>query len=288
MGGIATKSIRAARGVAAALRRPPYTAPGHYYSPATSAADRQRAVTWRALSPVGVDLNEDGQEKLAGELGPLMVDLPEDRWQPGNGMYGRADAATMHAMLRHYKPKRVVEVGSGYSTAVILDVAERYLPGLEVTCIEPYPERLLSRVRDEDNVHVMQVPVQQVPAPESLGDGPNASFCGIQSGDFLIIDSTHVAKSGSDVIWLYLHVLPTLPPGVLVHIHDIHWPFEYPEKWIREGRDWTEVYLLRAFLSHSEAWQIRLMTSWLWTQRPDLVPESLRGEPTGALWMQRQ
>lgn len=278
MGAIRIRTIRAARGVAAALRRPPYSAPGSYLSPATSAADRQRAVTWRALPPVGVHLNEGGQEKLAGELAPLMADLPEDRWRPDNGMYGRADAAVLHAMLRHHRPARMLEVGSGYSTAVALDVVERHLPDLRITCVEPYPARLQSRLRDEDKVDLIVDPVQ---------DAPMSRFAELEAGDVLLIDSTHVLKSGSDVAWLYLHALPTLAPGVIVHVHDVHWPFEYPERWIREGRDWTEVYLLRAFLTHNDAWRIRLMTSWLWSQRPNLVPEHLRGEPTGALWMQK-
>lgn len=196
-------------------------------------------------------------------------------------MYGRGDASVLHAMLRHYEPKRIVEVGSGYSTAVMLDVAERHLPHLEVTCIEPYPERLFSIMtmgRGDRRVKLAKRPVQEVPMSE---------FARLEAGDFLFIDSTHVAKAGSDVVWLYLHVLPTLAPGVIVHVHDVHWPFEYPERWLREGRDWTEVYLLRAFLTHNADWRVLLMTSWLWTQRPELVPDELRGEPTGSLWMQR-
>ena len=92
---------------------------------------------------------------------------------------------------------------------------------------------------------------------------------------------------GSDVHYEILEVLPRLQRGVLVHFHDIHWPFEYPEKWLREGRDWTEVYLLRAFLTGNTAWQVLLFTSWLWSQRPDAVPAELRGLPTGAFWMRR-
>jgi len=278
MGAIRTDTIRRMRGVAAALQMPPYARPGHYYSPATSVADRGRAAAWRALHPVGINLHTDAQEELAAQLAPAMVELPEDRWRPGNGMYGRADAAVLHAMLRHHRPKRFLEVGSGYSTAVALDVVERHLPDLQITCVEPNPERLRSRLRPADKVDLIEACVQDVPV---------STFAELQAGDVLLIDSTHVAKSGSDVVWLYLHVLPLLAPGVIVHVHDVHWPFEYPERWIREGRDWTEVYLLRAFLTHNAAWRIRLMTSWLWTQRPQLVPEPLRGEPTGSLWMQR-
>lgn len=279
MDGIRGRAVRTARGVLASLRHPPYVTPGHYYSPSTDPTDRDRAVRWRSLSPVGVDLAEAEQEELVRILAPLMEELPEDRWQPGNGMYGRADAAVLHAMLRHHAPKRLLEIGSGYSTAVTLDVVDRHLPDLQVTCVEPHSERLRSRLRPDDDVTIIETPVQDV----SLD-----LFTQLEAGDVLLIDSTHVLKPGSDVAWLYLHVLPTLPSGVIVHVHDVHWPFEYLEQWIREGRDWTETYLLRAFLTHNDAWRIRLMTSWVWTAREELLPQSLRGQPTGALWMQRR
>lgn len=270
--------LRALRGIGAAIQSPPYTRPGHYYSPATSGADRDRAVSWARLPPSGVELNESGQELLMRHLAPLLGDLPEDRWQPDNGMYDRADAAVLQAMLRHLRPQRLLEVGSGYSTAVALDVKTRHLPDLTVTCVEPHPERLRSRLREGDDVTIFETPVQDIPV---------GMFSQLEAGDILFIDSTHVLKSGSDVAWLYLHVLPTLPVGVHVHLHDIHWPFEYPDTWILEGRDWNEAYLAQAFLTHNHAWQITLMTSWLWTQRPDLVPEPLRQESTGSLWLER-
>jgi len=158
------------------------------------------------------------------------------------------------------------------------DVSGRHLPDLRITCVEPNADRLRSRLRSQDDISLVEAPVQEVAVER---------FQELGAGDVLLIDSTHVAKPGSDVIWLYLHVLPTLAPGVLVHVHDIHWPFEYPEKWLLEGRDWNEVYLLRAFLTHNTAWQVRLMTSWLWAHRPELLPEQLRNEATGSFWMER-
>jgi len=273
--------VRTARGIAAAIKEPPYFAPGHYYSSTTSPEDRERAVSWRDVAPVGIDLREDEQVLLAHDIGltssPWVTRLGR-RYNPDNNMYGFGDAATLSCMIRHFKPNRVIEVGSGWSTAVILDTAEMYLPNLRVTCVEPYTERLDSVLFDGDDVNIIAKPVQDVPV---------TWFADLEAGDILFIDSTHVLKSGSDVVWLYLHVLPTLAPGVIVHIHDVHWPFEYPEDWIREGRDWTELYLLRAFLTHNTSWEILLMTHWLWTQREALVPVSLRSEPTGSLWMRK-
>lgn len=278
VGGFQRQVIRRARAVSAALSVPPYVKPGHYYSPTTSPGDRATAVAWRQRPPVGVDLREADQLRLAAELAPHLLELPTDRWHDHNGMYGRADAAVLHAMLRRYRPARLVEIGSGYSTAVALDVAERFLPDLRVTCVEPHPERLRARLRPNDRVELVRRRVQEADP---------AIFATLHDGDVLLIDSTHVVKPGSDVVWLLLHVLPTLRPGVIVHVHDIHWPFEYPEKWLREGRDWSEVYLLRAFLTDNAAWRVLLFTSWLWTQHPEAVPAELRGLPTGAFWMRR-
>jgi hypothetical protein len=193
-------------------------------------------------------------------------------------MYDAADALIYQAFVRRLKPLKVIEVGAGFSTAKLLDTAEQFVPGLEVTCVEPYPDRLLGLLRPEDNVDLISAPVQDVPIE---------TFTSLAAGDVLFIDSTHVAKAGSDVLWLFLRVLPQLARGVFVHIHDVFWPFEYPAKWLREGRSWNEDYLLHAFLCHNDTWQIELFSSWLWRTNPDLVPHELRGEQPGAIWLRR-
>jgi hypothetical protein len=104
----------------------------------------------------------------------------------------------------------------------------------------------------------------------------------------LFIDSTHVVKAGSDVSWLILQVLPRLAPGVIVHIHDIFWPFEYPAAWLREHRDWTENYLVHAFLLGNSDWEILLFSSWLWQKHPELIPDRIAAERPGSLWLRRR
>jgi predicted O-methyltransferase YrrM len=276
---------RRVRTIGAAIKNPPVYVPGHFYSPQTAPADRARAVAWRQRTPAGVELREDEQVTLAQQLAPAMAELRDgdgaryvSTW-PVNTQFGRADAATLHAMLRHDRPARYLEVGSGFSTAVALDTVESHIPDMTVTCVEPHPDRLLSRLRPRDKVNLIRKPVQDVDP---------AVFAELAAGDVLFIDSTHVVKSGSDVVYLLLHILPTLTTGVLVHVHDIHWPFEYPETWLREGRDWTEVYLLRGFLTYNQHWRVRLMTSWLWCEHADVLPRSVLCDPmhTGSLWMQ--
>lgn len=266
-----------ARALLDAIARPPWVRPGHFYSPVNSRADVERALGWSADIP-GVDLRADEQVISFRELVPLFYGVPERRYQPNNTMYGPLDASVYQAVVRRLKPKRVIEVGSGFSTAKLLDTADRFLPELEVVCIEPYPDRLLALLQPGDNVEVIASPVQDVPL---------SLFTSLEASDILFIDSTHVAKAGSDVLWLYLHVLPRLQKGVVVHIHDVFWPFQYPAKWLHEGRNWNEDYFLHAFLCHNEAWRIELFTSWLWHQHPGLVPDALRSDDPGSIWLRR-
>jgi hypothetical protein len=273
------RAYRTARSITAVTRWPPYVRPGHFYSPLTSPQDCSRAMTWRDAP--GVNLNDAGQVALAAELRPVLAaELPGPRWRPDNSMYGAADAAVYRAMLSRFRPSRIIEAGSGFSTAVALDEADSNpdLDGLEITCIEPYPQRLLSLLRPHDRVDLLRCPVQDV----SL-----RTFGRLGPGDILFIDSSHVAKAGSDVVWLLLHVLPSLAAGVVVHVHDVFWPFGYPAKWQRERRDWNEAYFLHAFLVGNVDWEILLFSSWLWASHPDLVPERLSAGQPGSVWLRK-
>jgi predicted O-methyltransferase YrrM len=260
-----------------AVVRPPFVRSGHFYSPVNGAADVERALNWSEDLP-GVQLRAQEQVELFGELAPLLEGVPDRRYRSPNGMYDAADALVYQAFVRRLQPRRVIEVGAGFSTAKLLDTAEKFVPELEVTCVEPYPDRLNSLLLPEDKIDLIQKPVQDVPVE---------AFTRLESGDILFIDSTHVAKAGSDVLWLFLRVLPRLAKGVVVHVHDVFWPFEYPEKWLREGRSWNEDYLLHAFLCHNDAWRIELFSSWLWKNHAELVPEALRTDNPGAIWLRR-
>lgn len=147
----------------------------------------------------------------------------------------------LHTMLRHLRPARVIEVGSGWSSACMLDTDDLFLDGAtEITFIDPEPERLESLLRGDElepRVTIHRCRVQDVDP---------GLFGALEAGDVLFIDSSHVVKAGSDVIQLALDVVPTLPAGTFVHIHDIPWPFEYPKLWAEQRRWWSEAYLVRA------------------------------------------
>jgi len=239
---------------------------GHFYSVVPARRERETFIAGDSASPgtlPDIDLRVAQQLALLDELAVYAADCPFPETESGDGLYyfdnpayAYADGLTLHAMLRHFRPRRVVEVGSGFSSCAILDTRRLFLDAAtELTFIEPYPELLRSRLgKGVANFRLIAEPVQDVdPAPfEALADG-----------DFLVIDSTHVAKLGSDVLRLLFEVLPALQRGVLVHFHDIFWPFEYPKKWISEGRAWNEVYLLRAFLQNNRDFEIVYFYSYL-------------------------
>jgi predicted O-methyltransferase YrrM len=258
-----------------------YTPPGHYYSPSTNHEDRRRQVAWDQDSLVpGVDLRESAQLDLArriAEVGPLT----SSRWNDSstNHMFGRIDGTVLQGVLTVLQPAHVVEIGSGFSTAVMLDTADYAGTTRSITCVEPYPQRLKSLLRPGDNILLLERPVQDVPLK---------TFTDLGESDLLFIDSTHVAKSGSDVVYLYLEVLPRLPPGVLVHVHDIFWPFSYRAEWLEEGRDWTEAYLLRALLTDSSRWQVELFSDWLWLKHPEVACSIAPGtDRPGSIYLRR-
>ncbi len=243
------------------------TRPGHYYSPYPDLADiaRRADSIWSPLEKApGIDLREAEQWSLLDELGGLAASLPfadpssspATRYRADNRPYVVGDAVVLGAMLRHLSPRRYVEVGSGWSTAVALDVRDRFLDHTEIVCIDPHPSRLLEALAGE-------VPADFSLRREAVQDTASAVFEQLEAGDVLFIDSTHVVRAGADVNHLVFEVLPRLAPGVSVHVHDVFDGFEYPRKWVEERRAWSEAYLLRAFLQFNDAFAVTLFTSWL-------------------------
>jgi hypothetical protein len=267
--------------------------PGHFYSPIPTMHEieaQQERIFQRPDHLEGLDLNEDAQLALFKTLAPLINDVsfnaepePERRYFTNNPSYGQGDGSILQAFLRHLRPARYLEVGSGWTTALTLDTNDHYLDGrLRITCIEPYPDDLNRLVRPGDDVEIIISPVQDVDL---------ARFSELESGDILFIDCSHVVKTGSDAHYLITRVLPVVPSGVYIHIHDMFWPFEYPRSWIDEGRVWTEAYLLHAFLSFNPEFEILLFNDWLTSKHNELmvaeVP-ALAAGAGGALWLRRR
>lgn len=272
--------------------------PGHFYSPQPLLEDVRAAPDRRfgTAEVVGVDVRLDDQVSLLRELRDALgawpygrlareeADRSHLRFRPDNGFFGWTDSQVWSALLRTWRPARILEIGSGWSTALVLDTLDDLACDVELTCVEPYPERLLSVLRpgDEDRIRMR---------PERVQDVDLSVFEALEAGDVLFIDSTHVAKHGSDVNYLVLEVLPRLRPGVHVHVHDVAYPFEYPKEWLLEGRAWNEAYLLRAFLVDNPHWQIDLWPSALLLCRPPELPAALDPDTEvdgGSLWLTRR
>lgn len=242
---------------------------GHYYSTIidVEAIKNREDEIWKNEKKdgvLGVDLNIKTQlevlksfEEFYNEL-PFKTEKQEGlRFAYNNGFYSYSDAIALYSMIRKYQPKRIIEAGSGHSSALMLDVNHLFFDNkIKLTFIEPYPDRLnrLISENDKTSASVIQDFVQFVDI---------SKFEALEKGDILFIDSTHVSKTGSDVNFILFEILPRLKPGVLIHFHDIFYPFEYPKNWVFQGRNWNEDYILRAFLSYNSDFEILFFSHYL-------------------------
>jgi len=274
--------------------------PGHFYSPIPLLAevknDSERIFS--DAEPLAIDLNIDGQLRLLEEFKEFLWDFPYDfingiennnlryRWLNGC-QYRYSDVVFLSHMIRYLKPKRIVEVGSGSSSAVMLDTNDLFFDSsIQTTFIEPFPERLFSLLRESDRQ-------RSVIIDERVQDVPLEVFLALKENDILFVDSSHVSKVGSDVNHIVFDILPRLHEGVCIHFHDIFYPFELPRHWIfKYGRFWNESYLLRGFLMNNNAYEIILFNTFVQKRfRPWLeekMPECLLDEEnTGSIWIRK-
>jgi predicted O-methyltransferase YrrM len=272
-----------------------WMSPGHFYSPIPSLDEvRAREAELFGAPPPSlpaIDLRDDAQVALVKELARFDAELPfprtqspESRYWFENWAYSYADAIFLYSMLRHVRPRRVIEVGSGFSSAAMLDTADRWLPETSFTFIDPDTSTLdaLLRPADRERVSIIRARLQDVPL---------TTFDALAANDILFIDSTHVSKTGSDVNRIIFDILPRLAPGVHVHFHDVFYPFEYPKEWVYEGRAWNEDYILRAFLEFNSAFEIVLFGTWLARFHRELLAQLMPltlENPGGSLWLTRR
>lgn len=282
--GLGTEAESAARSPGDTL--PAFVPPGHFYSPIPSREDISLAIRFAAsehsINPLGAWLQ--AQVALFEQLSPFYRDFhpsteagPTSLYYHPNDQFSIEDASLLQAQMRLHKPKRIVEVGSGYSSAVMLDTVRNHGLATELTFVEPYPERLKRLVSQStlQNCTVIESTLQAAPVE---------MFTGLESGDILFIDSSHVLKAGSDLQFLCFSILPRLNPGVIVHFHDIFWDWEYPANWLREGRAWNESYLVRAILQFSDRFEVLIHLGYLIAQSAVSIGTK---EPlsTGSLWL---
>ena len=208
----------------------------------------------------GVEIDLDAQiefieRELAGYVGEFNWNVRGDGYLMWNGLYQAGDAEILYAMVRHLKPPRHLEIGSGHSTRITAAaLRENASEGAttEFVSIDPEP-----RIGVDDVVELTAIEKIDV------RDVPIERFLELGDGDVLFVDTSHVVKLGSEVNWLVLEVLPRLRPGVWVHIHDVHLPYEYPRLALEYGDLMNEQYLVHAMLIGDPQWQIVLALSAL-------------------------
>jgi predicted O-methyltransferase YrrM len=274
--------------------------PGHYYSPLPDtrelAAEPRSSEVWpeEPRETPGVDWRDAEQVALCRSVFGRQTRL-EFRDEPTgseidyftqNDQYSAFDSWVLEAFLRHLRPRQLVEVGSGFSTLVSARVNRDHLESaMRLTSIEPYPREFL--VEGVPGVSELRI--------EKVQDTPISVFQELDRDDVLFIDTSHVAKTGSDVVWLYQEVVPRLRAGVVVHIHDIFAPGEYPEDWVLDGRGWNELYVVRAFLAFNTAFRIEFGSQYMLKRHRNIIEEAfpeMREERYatpggGALWIRR-
>jgi predicted O-methyltransferase YrrM len=272
-----------------------FAPPGHFYSPlpdpAYVARKREKLFDARVSTIPGIEVNATQQLALAKQLATYYGELPFTdersaglRYYYQNDWFSYGDAIALYSMIRHVRPQRIIEVGSGYSSAVMLDTNDLFFSkSIGLTFIEPNPERLYSLLSEEDKrrCEIIVDEVQEVPVER---------FDQLEAKDILFIDSSHVVKIGSDVVHLLTNVLPTLKKGVLIHIHDVFWPFEYPEIWLSQGRAWNELYMVKAFLQFNTHFRILFFNSYLAENHLETVAASLplfQSNTGGSIWLEK-
>jgi hypothetical protein len=273
--------------------------PGHYYSPLVDPNDDiVQDVLAHAVGkglPDSEDLCLDVPlilswfEKISYHYKQLP--FPEERQAAfrycyENGMFSYSDAISLFGILLELSPRRLIEVGSGYSSCVSMDTNDLFLNrSLQVKFIEPYPQRLFAILQPGDSYRscVEQVRLQRAPLEW---------FAKLEAGDVLFIDSSHVGKLGSDVNHYFFAVFPVLASGVYIHIHDVFYPFEYPSSWIMEqNRSWNEAYLLHAFLQYNSAYEIIYFNDYMFQKHRGLLeskmPKCLKNGG-GSIWLRKK
>ena len=226
----------------------------HYYEPLF---DYRKLPTKKFEQIVGIDLQVEAQLqflknfKYQNELKALPLNGSGFYFYYNNGSFPSGDAELYYSLIRYLQPKIIIEVGAGFSTLIALEAIKKLKAETELICIEPFEHPEL----DSLPIYIKRELVENVEL---------AFFKRLEANDILFIDTSHIVRSGGDVMFLFLKVLPQLNPGVWVHIHDIFYPNDYPVEWLRdEFRLWNEQYLLMAFLCNNSSFEVMFSLAYL-------------------------
>jgi len=243
--------------------------PVHFYSPMPNTTELDDALWKRERTMAGIAMNDASQlslldlwRRFQDEYDVLPLEPPAgapEAFYLRNPMFGGMDALVLYCMVRHFRPRSIIEVGSGFSTRLFVEAARRN-GRTDILCIEPYPDPILKSA----------LPVELV--TRRVQDVPVSLFDRLESGDFLFVDSSHTVKTGGDVTHLLLEVFPRLKPGVIVHLHDIYLPRELPKDWVIDQlRFWSEQDLLQAFLAFNNTFEVVIANAYLLLRHEEIL-----------------
>jgi hypothetical protein len=262
-----------------------HVSPVHFYEPIPDTRSLPETLWSQPSELVGIDMNDSIQlellrshfTKFRDEYNNLPIEPPPGQKRPFRGV----DALVAYCMIRHFKPELIVEVGSGWSSLVLGQVAAKN-KNSALICIDPFPSGVVHK----------GFPGLRSLIEKKIQDIDLEFFSRLGSGDVLFIDSSHTVKIGGDVNYLFLEVLPRLRPGVIVHVHDIFLPFEYRRDWVLdEFRFWTEQYILQAFLTCNSQFDVLLANSYLNHYHQQELKAAFPGLSSwagGSFWMRRK
>ena len=269
-----------------------HVTPVHFYEPIPDSRTLKDELWTKSHELVGIDMNESTQLHLLKEIFPQFQEeydrIPAESAQAGsdfylnNGRFQSVDPLVAYCLIRHFRPRRILEVGAGYST-LLLARAARKNGSTVLRSIEPYPAEFLTKGVD-GLAELLR---------EKVEDVPLTFFSELEENDCLFVDTSHVVRIGGDVNYLFLEVLPRLNPGVIVHIHDIFLPFDYPQAWVTERRRfWSEQYLLQAFLTYNSDFEVLVSNSYLSAYYLEELGKVFPRVPSpgegGSFWMRRK
>lgn len=248
-----------------------------YYSPVPHLEELPGDTFDRADPLHGIDLDLESQIELVEELSPYIEEFrPPERFFE-NIMYGAVDAELLYAMTRRLGPRRVIELGSGSTSAVIAAACGRSAaaggPRAEYRLFDPFPAEQV--MRGLDGLTELRW--------QDAGHIELATFEALEADDILVVDTTHTVKVGSEVNYIVLDVLPNLAPGVHVHFHDIFLPHSYPRAYLERHLFFAEQYLLQAFLAFNPRYEVVLAAHALYEQRRQAVEAAVPSAAFGVL-----
>ncbi len=268
----------------------------HYYSPVPDTSKLVKADFEKIIPLNGIDIRENEQLDLISQFSvkyrkeydafPSKQGIDAYIFHTGQTSFRSVDSQVLYCMVRSLRPKKMLEVGSGFSTmlsaqAIVRNNDEGY--PCDFCAIEPYPNRVIEKGFPGLS-ELLRKPVQAVPMAE---------FSALVANDILFLDSSHTVKTGGDVNFEILEILPSLAKGVYIHIHDVFIPYEYPQDWILKGqRFWAEQYLLNAFLLYNDSFRIKWMSHYMHRNHSEKLRELMNFYEPGipyvsSFWMQK-